>query len=786
MTRSRRVPALALLGLGLGTTVCTERTARRECLSLLEQKSYPAAVARCTELFERTGDAAAGLAAAKAQHASGADDGVLAWQPRLNGRAEEAELLRLVAEIHGKRGDRAARRNALERRAALHDRAGDPGRASDDYHDLSYAAWQASDYRATFEFGALALDRAVAARDRRRQAAALRSLFAAYYETGDLPSALSALREERALLDPADKEALARHHANEAGLRLDEGRPELARAAAERALELGPTIKSTRFFRTAHINLAVAHLRLGQLTAAESQLSAAERHVDAASGPPVSLRWARARVLLAAGRHREALAELDQAVRSRPSPEWAWDIEYWRGVAHEALGNTSAAAGAYERSMDIVEAMRQGLPLDEMKGWIVQRKREAYEAHFRLRARAGDARAALMTFERATARRFLDAFVRSLATEGSTADAAAGVARTVQRMASLEACLPRVRSSPVVEVRPTDELLRAVGKRHVVAFFRAQGDFWQIVVSGGRLRVRPLKATAAEIQDLGRELARDPRHAAAARGLSDRLLPPGSLPAAGSVVYVVTDEILDGVPLAALRRGERFLTEDYVLSYVPSLNALAALSERPREEPAPPAVLADSRGDLPSAATEARGVARVLNVEPAIGPQATLAALRRAREARVLHLAMHTGVSARGAWLAAADGDVLADAILAERLRPRLVVLATCVSAGARTPGLTGSLAATFLAAGSRSVVATLSSVDDHDARDWTTRFYAMGGGDHSACGLARATRSLIREGREPSSWAPFVHVGLAESESPGIHQKGTPCAEDSRSSPPS
>jgi len=61
-----------------------------------------------------------------------------------------------------------------------------------------------------------------------------------------------------------------------------------------------------------------------------------------------------------------------------------------------------------------------------------------------------------------------------------------------------------------------------------------------------------------------------------------------------------------------IKRGvgrERPLIEDHPLTFVPSLNALAALAERAQRSDGAALVLADPEGDLPQAAEEGRSVA---------------------------------------------------------------------------------------------------------------------------------------------------------------------------------
>jgi tetratricopeptide (TPR) repeat protein len=753
--RRRLGTLLAVAGL-----LACSRPTLRECEALLDERDFASAAERCGERFEKTGDPAAALAAARAQNALGHHQQVLDWQTPLQGKPQELQLLRMVTEIHRRGGQKADLGQAQERLRKLADASRDAGAAADAYHTLAVQAWQASDYGRALDVGRRALESAEKAADPKRKAAALRAIFVAYYEIGDLQAALAVLDEEEKLLGPKDDEARARRLANRAGLRLDEGRLELARDDAERALEQGRGVDDRRFQRTAHLNLAMAHLRLGHADQAAGHVEAAARHVDPAGTPPTSLRYVRARVQIAQQQNRDAVESIDSALRAKPAPEWEWDLLFWKGAALEGMGRPAAAAEAYQRAISVVEQMRADLGVDDLKAWLLDRNREPYESLFRLQARSGDARAALQTFERATARSFLDAFVRTTAT-ASGPPVPAEPAPSLERLAALQDLMPRMSASPVAALRPVDALLRSLADRHVLAYFRAQQELWLLVVSRGRVHLHRLAEPVTVVRDLADTLAQDPSRNDTSARLADVLLPAGTLPAPGTLVYLVADDFLEDVPFAALRTRGRFLVDDHALSQVPSLNALAALAERPADEEGPPVVLADPGGDLAEAAAEAREVAAVLRVDASVGAAATTERLRQAARARVLHLATHTGLSHRGPWIATAEGPVGADVVLGTPIAPRLVVLATCVSAASRGRGMWGSLGVTFLAAGSRSVVATLRSVEDRSARELIGRFYAQGGGEDPAEGLARAMRSFIREGRDPSVWTPFVHIGL-------------------------
>jgi CHAT domain-containing protein len=71
-----------------------------------------------------------------------------------------------------------------------------------------------------------------------------------------------------------------------------------------------------------------------------------------------------------------------------------------------------------------------------------------------------------------------------------------------------------------------------------------------------------------------------------------------------------------------------------------------------------------------------------------------------------------------------------------------------------------GSLAAAFLAAGSSDVVATLFSVEDPTAAEFTALFYGAGGERDPVAATAAAQRTMATH-LSASAWSAFTVVGL-------------------------
>jgi tetratricopeptide (TPR) repeat protein len=730
----------------------------RTCQELVDKGSYDAGVVVCEEVFGKTGDSSAAVAVARAKLNLKQGEDALRWTARVLDGPERRMALDVAAVANlqlGRRGDAEADYRAA---LGLHRSAGDDARAAAAAYGLYWLAWSSSRYGEAFEHAEAALDFGRRAGNTALARRATEGLFTVLFDIGDLEGAARALDAAAALqpeMEPVDQ---GRFFIHRGAIQSAKGRPRLARHYYSAALAAAGTAADAKFLRTVHINLTQACLEIADLDCAKLHLEVANRHAGPEGRAPVSLLYWRGRVDLESGRPSEAVASLQAALVQEPTPEWRWRVEYEAGRAYELLGDQARAEAHHRRAVDAVEAMRTALAIDEMKSWLLDRKRRPFEALFGLYASRPQGKdAALAVFERARARSFGDAFVRGAQPE-MNADGTSGTAR---RLASLQALLPAIPSCTNASGCTPDRLRNALRGRHVVAYLEADDRVWLIVVSQGRTRIQRLEAPARVVAELVDGLVANPDDTSHASRLADLLLPEGALPPPSVPLAVVPDGSISRLPFAALVRSGRRLVEDHPVVYTPSLTALAPLEERPRPRRTSPAeLLGDPGGDLPGAAREVADLATRLGAMALTGREATQAALRAASRAPLLHVAAHTGEGATGPWLLLADGPIGPKEIVAEHLESRIVVLATCASAAPRGRSLWGSLAAAFHAAGAESVVASLWAVGDSSAREFVTRFYDNGGADDPVLAVARAQRDFIREGRPTSFWAPFVVIG--------------------------
>jgi CHAT domain-containing protein/tetratricopeptide (TPR) repeat protein len=109
------------------------------------------------------------------------------------------------------------------------------------------------------------------------------------------------------------------------------------------------------------------------------------------------------------------------------------------------------------------------------------------------------------------------------------------------------------------------------------------------------------------------------------------------------------------------------------------------------------------------------------------------------------------------------DGFLRLDEVTRLQLNADLVVLSACETGRGRLyagEGVTG-LARAFLYAGSRGVVCSLWAVDDRETASFMAQLYGgLKDGQAAGDALRAAKLAMIREGKPPVYWAPFILIG--------------------------
>ena len=486
----------------------------------------------------------------------------------------------------------------------------------------------------------------------------------------------------------------------------------------------------------------------------------------------------------------------DRAAATR-TPELLWPA--WLG-----LGDVAERRGDYARALDwdrraatLIDTLRARQGAEGASIVLLSRRLFAFEALIHLLGKlapqfpdSGYDAEAFAWAERTRARSFLDL----LNAQGRAAQPLAPV--TLERAQSL---LPTARGA-LLEYSLGD----------------SSSSLWVVTRSEWkRFTLPPRGVLQARAEILRRELG-DPATAEsraarnAARALHRLLIAPAAaliercdqlvISPDGALARVPFEALLavDAPADAAAPRGA-YLVERYAISYTPSASALAtfALGRGPgaahREVLAvgapefgaiAPHGMSGPLAPLPSTAGELTALRALAAPRPCTvlsGAAATrerVLALPSLRSAGLIHIATHgladpAAPERSGLWFSApsdseAPGFVSLDDLFGLRLSAGLVTLSACETGLGRIErgeGVIG-LSRAFLAAGARSVVVSLWSVNDRSTAALMRRFYAplLARSAPRASALAEAKRALLAEPstRSPFYWAAFVLIGAA------------------------
>jgi CHAT domain-containing protein len=253
-------------------------------------------------------------------------------------------------------------------------------------------------------------------------------------------------------------------------------------------------------------------------------------------------------------------------------------------------------------------------------------------------------------------------------------------------------------------------------------------------------------------------------------------------------IVIVPQGFLYYLPFAALVRpdaaGDRFLIEDYVISYLPAAAALA-MSARSQPSNERLIALAPAVSNLRFAPGEARTVAASFagHGTAIIGSKATETWFKSAAgNYDIIHFATHGFFNKSNPLFSGVelqpdtqnDGRLEVYEILSLHLRAQLVTLSACetalgsgyfteIPAGDEFVGLTRA----FLSAGASNVVATLWQVNDSSTAQLMRSFYRQLSDQPASQSLAVAQRSMLHgdtSHRHPYFWSAFVVVGNSQS----------------------
>lgn len=447
-----------------------------------------------------------------------------------------------------------------------------------------------------------------------------------------------------------------------------------------------------------------------------------------------------------------------------------------------------SASGRDTEAFDVIEKAKSRSLLDAVRGAVGDEGR-GDAADESLRCSAGRLRAELNVLysqfaehgERASATAALGGYregIRVRERELASIDARLSAGRGVDNFFAAPSSFDQVVESLPAEgclveyYVVGEELLALVGSRNELEVVRrlCSVDALQAVAERVRFQLNRAARPGATQGSRGARLLDDLRRELAA--LHAAILSP-LLPYIGPsrTLVVVPHGPLHLMPFHALWDGQQYAVERFEIVLAPSGSVFAAAIGGAASAAGEPLVIGVADEVAPWISVEARELAQRLGATALIDDDATVATVCAAmRSARWVHLACHghyssqhpmaSGLRLFDRWLTLRD-------ICELRLGAELVTLSACnsgrnlVQSGEELTGLLRS----FLAAGARSVLASLWPAHDAATTELMCDFYSTWtehgkGSGSTARALRQAQLRAMRRAPHPIYWAPFALVG--------------------------
>lgn len=534
------------------------------------------------------------------------------------------------------------------------------------------------------------------------------------------------------------------------------GRPRVALAFIEVQSRIAQALANPLLIAESESQRALAILGIGDAASAAQHLATAEPYA-------LQLRGHDRDRVSADIEYIRGLVEL----RSRPAAALAaftaaidvWDANHWRlHSAHGRMARADAALATGDRRA-AERDYREGI--EEME----EQRRNLEEPAMRV-----------AYFENADA--LFQRLIALLVDEGRPADAL-----SIAEQKRARVLLDQIASAGKAGATPLDgdAIAAAVDAQTAIvemALLDRGAEIW--VARGGRVVHARSTATRSQVEEaVTRHLAAiaaDDDNAVRTEGrwLYNQLLAPVAHELEGGPdLVIVPDGVLQAFPFATLVMPDgEYLIDQYTLATEQS----ASVFLRPRQDGGATSLLAvaqpapDGFDALPGAAQEAIAIAGHHRQGRAfVGDEISAREfLELAGETDVVHFAGHArtdvDVPARSGLVfedaTGAATDLTAKTIAGSRLRRHpLIVLAACSTGRGKLRRNEGidSLAAAFLQAGARGVVATLWDVEDRSSAALFDAFHEhLRAGERPVDALRNAQRTLLR-GTDPALRKPGV-----------------------------
>ena len=243
---------------------------------------------------------------------------------------------------------------------------------------------------------------------------------------------------------------------------------------------------------------------------------------------------------------------------------------------------------------------------------------------------------------------------------------------------------------------------------------------------------------------------------------------------AGEKLIIVPDKLLFFAPFSSLIDEHGcYLSHSYSIQITPSLHSLRAIMEKPTDSnlgialfvgnPAVGSVSLHGKAfhDLPSAAQEVQSLSKLFQAKPLLGRDAQKqVVLELLDKASIIHIAAHGEPNSGEIILAPCRSQrqsisphptqesflLTQEDIINISVKARLVVLCCCHTGQGKvtSEGVIG-ITRSFLAAGARSVLATLWPINDTATKEFMEKFYEYLCQEIRVCEALRRTKNIFQ-----------------------------------------
>lgn len=240
-------------------------------------------------------------------------------------------------------------------------------------------------------------------------------------------------------------------------------------------------------------------------------------------------------------------------------------------------------------------------------------------------------------------------------------------------------------------------------------------------------------------------------------------------------LLIIPDYTLQNIPFESLKNDNKYLIQDFEISYAYSLTFLEKNKKLQRNATqeiiafAPIAFNYDNLKTLPTSETETKTINRFLNRKVLLDTSATkVNFFKEINNYKIIHLATHANANdSISPWIAFKNEKVYLNELYTTKNQAELVVLNACNSSLGKINFGEGvfSLARGFFYSGANSVVSSLWNVNDKSNAEITTSFYTyLKEGKTKSKSLRQAkldylnTHSLSEA--SPYYWSPLILIG--------------------------